>query len=175
MPVHTALSMRIQSGSMRIRCVHTKSGSVQTGFKPVCFQSTSGGGFNPVRSCSKWICTCSHAIYTLFVGLCDDKSINAHVRTRRFNEVKTAGWTNDETRALVSVQSLPFSREDTCIVADVKLPVRVLSSLEDRLMSSKFARTSTDVRARTQSYSIQYIICNLYVYARIHAELLLND
>ena len=95
--------MRIQSGSMRIRRVHIKSGSVQTGFKPVCFQSTSGGGFDPVRSGSKWIRTCSHAIYMLFVVLYDNKSINAHVRTRRFNEVKTAGWTNDQTRALVSV------------------------------------------------------------------------
>ena len=88
--------MSIQSGSIRIRRVHTKSGSVQTGFKPVCFQSTSGGGFDPVRSGSKWICTCSHAIYMLFVVLYNDKSINAHVRTRKFNEVKTAGWTMDE-------------------------------------------------------------------------------
>ena len=88
---------------MRICYVHTKSGSVQTRFKPVCFQSTSGGGFNSVWSGSKWIHTCSHAIYTLFVVLYDDKSINAHVCTRRFNEVKMAGWTNKQTRAFVSV------------------------------------------------------------------------
>ena len=77
---------------------HIKSGSVQTVFKPVCFQSISGGGFNPVRSgftpAVKW--------YTRYFYF--DKSMNAHMCTRSFNKVKMVGWTNDQTMALVSVR-----------------------------------------------------------------------
>ena len=52
--VHTVLSMWIQCDSMRIHCVHTKTGLARTGFEPVRFQSTSGGGFDPVSSESRW-------------------------------------------------------------------------------------------------------------------------
>ena len=75
-----------------------------------------------------------------------------------------------ESGLLVTVvQSLPFSCEDT------QSPGQVLTLLEDRAMSSQFARRSIDDHTRMPSCSTYYIICNLYVYALVHAELLLND
>ena len=60
-------------------------------------QPTSGSGFDPVRSgFAPAISQYTHYLYL-------NKSINAHVCARRFNVVKMAGWTNDQTRAFVSI------------------------------------------------------------------------
>ena len=69
---------------------------IQTGLFPIHFRKW-------FRSSSRWIRTISYAIYSLFVVLYINKSMNAHVCTRRFNKVKMAGWMNDQTGALVSV------------------------------------------------------------------------
>ena len=77
-PVHTAHSTCIQSGSMHIYSVHTKNGSVQTGLKLACFQSTSGGGFNPVRS--GFAPAVTQYIHYLYVDKCScvNKDIKWH-------------------------------------------------------------------------------------------------